>query len=942
MRFGRHLKEVTVPGKEDDCVRYDALKAAIKTQLAARWGGATARDGDASESEASTSGRLEEGLLESTPEASAARRRAFYAALEVEFARLARQYDASLAQLRRKVASLMGEARRGSVLDLLQLGAEDQADADGSPASSTASRASTAAPVVLGAHREQLDRAFRHVYHDVTLARHNASLNYTGMRKIVKKFLKKTCKAIAAAGSTGGDADAALRTELADLLEVIPIPPPPRSPLADDDDASALGVGSGDDDGPGDGLPDDADPLAETRAPAACPSAPGTPGRGAPRATRRGGIHIPLPASPSRALYLASAAAAETEVRHRLRAAPFARGGELHRLADELERAYVQKLMSDSSNTNTRGGGALPPADAEEVTRVARRRLRLIERPAPLAADRLAAFAAGVSFCAFCVSAALWALPASTDASRCPRCSAYFDACVPAFRLTAMPIVWLWCWAGVTRACGAHYINYRFIMEVSLREEAGWHWNAAMAATLTAAWLVIFALFTASTRHGVDPMAAWTVGAPLAPAYYPLGLVVFCALVIVFPPASIFAAASSEGGARVRAESAPRAGFVSRLGRRLLGMLRSCERLFNPHARASLVRSIAHAATAPFGPPVRFRDNLVMDVACSLVRCLVDFETTARFFLTGEYERDRPRLYADHGATSGVITVVPYWFRLQQCVRRFYDAKRGSRERVEHVVNAGKYLVSLLGIGLASVYGFSEISLKHGGFFAHPGQVTWIAVLSIGTLYSYAWDIVMDWGLLEARFESAPAGGSGAGGFLRAVVNRCVPRVRWVTTRHRVFRSRTFYAWAMVSNLIGRFAWAVTITPRAARRGFGGGGKGGGGDRGVCFYVFLGWLDSEAAGTFAATLELLRRAQWTFLRLENEYLNNAARYRSVVAAPALLDEVSGGSGEWDSEWRFERDAREANAKTAAVYAVVFANALVALAVLGVFYLVYSR
>ena len=224
MRFGRHLKEVTVPGKEDDCVRYDALKAAIKTQLAARWGGAAARDGDASESEASTSGRLEEGLLESTPEASAARRRAFYAALEVEFARLARQYDASLAQLRRKVASLMGEARRGSVLDLLQLGAEDQADADGSPASSTASRASTAAPVVLGAHREQLDRAFRHVYHDVTLARHNASLNYTGMRKIVKKFLKKTCKAIAAAGSTGGDADAALRTELADLLEVIPIP----------------------------------------------------------------------------------------------------------------------------------------------------------------------------------------------------------------------------------------------------------------------------------------------------------------------------------------------------------------------------------------------------------------------------------------------------------------------------------------------------------------------------------------------------------------------------------------------------------------------------------------------------------------------------------------------------------------------------------------------
>ena len=32
--------------------------------------------------------------------------------------------------------------------------------------------------------------------------------------------------------------------------------------------------------------------------------------------------------------------------------------------------------------------------------------------------------------------------------------------------------------------------------EVSLEEEAGWHWNAAIAAVLTAGWLVVFALFT--------------------------------------------------------------------------------------------------------------------------------------------------------------------------------------------------------------------------------------------------------------------------------------------------------------------------------------------------------------------------------------------------------------------------------------------------------------
>jgi hypothetical protein len=54
----------------------------------------------------------------------------------------------------------------------------------------------------------------------------------------------------------------------------------------------------------------------------------------------------------------------------------------------------------------------------------------------------------------------------------------------------------------------------------------------------------------------------------------------------------------------------------------------------------------------------------------------------------------------------------------------------------------------------------------------------------------------------------------------------------------------------------------------------------------------------------------------------------------------LLDDV--GSSNWDSEWKFEKEENAANTKTITVYAVVAANAVVALAVIGVFYLVYSR
>ena len=91
--------------------------------------------------------------------------------------------------------------------------------------------------------------------------------------------------------------------------------------------------------------------------------------------------------------------------------------------------------------------------------------------------------------------------------------------------------------------------------------------------------------------------------------------------------------------------------------------------------------------------------------------------------------------------------------------------------------------------------------------------------------------------------------------------------------------------------------------------------------KGGVFFILNGGLTGEAAGTFVAVLELLRRAQWTFLRLENEYLNNSARYRSVVAAPMLLDDV--GSSNWDSEWKFEKAGRGLGCRCSVVDFICF-------------------
>ena len=870
MRFGRHLKEQQIHGYEKDVIHYDTLKKAIKTQLLARWG---ISDDHAERNEGGRDDdvdSVEEALLESAhaEDGGESHRAAFFDAFGSEIRRVSERYDATCARLREKVTALLAEASRPPVLENMSVLAPDTPTGLGTAHSRSQ-------------HDDRVDRAFRHVYHEITIARHVVSLNYTGLRKIAKKYLKKSAKAAYllahAVGTDEHVVDETLRDETRELLSVIS-----EAREAMDLAKGGVGVAAREDEVVGVGITH-SESLGITH-------------------SHHSGS---LLGSPSRTVSRASAAAAEADVRERLRELPCNRGDEPAGMETELERAYTKLLGLDEDEASSDGGGGSGGAD------VARRRLRLIERPAPPAAGQLSSFAFGAGAIAAFALLVMWIQPVTTRGRDCPRCLQYFQASLPAFRLAAIPVVWLWCWAGVTRACGAHYINYRFLLEVSLEEEAGWHWNAAIAAVLTAGWLVVFALFTACVKFGIDPLVP---GSDLSPAYYPLGLLVFVILILTFPPSTIFA---------VGRTAANKSGWSSDGGERGVGSpdsfaakTRRVMRIFNPRARASLLRSIAHMAIAPFGPPIRFRDNLVADVACSMVRCLVDGVTTARFFFSGEYEKRKPSLAEDLGATSPVITAIPYWIRLQQCVRRFYDAKQGSRERIEHVVNAGKYTVSLISIGLASVgrYG-SDID---GSFWSDPGRVAWISCLFIGAVYSYVWDVVMDWGLVEVTKREGANGGEWQWWFPLVPV-----KVRWKTTRDRVFRSTWFYAWAMGSNLVGRFAWAVTITPHM--------------NRGV-FFIFSG-LTNEGLATLVAVVELLRRAQWTFLRLENEYLNNAAHYRSVVAAPMLLDDA--WSERWDAEWRFEREEAAASRTTTAVYVVMGANVGVALAVIGVFYLVYS-
>ncbi|OZJ01989.1 hypothetical protein BZG36_04689 [Bifiguratus adelaidae] len=146
-----------------------------------------------------------------------------------------------------------------------------------------------------------------------------------------------------------------------------------------------------------------------------------------------------------------------------------------------------------------------------------------------------------------------------------------------------------------------------------------------------------------------------------------------------------------------------------------------------------------------------------------------------------------------------------------------FSARRWFLEAMEkvHLWNAGKYVSS---IGAMLAFGPNRI---YGTFVA---RIVYIILCTINSLYTSAWDLRMDWGLLH------------------------------VQCKHPYLRDQTIYPqWcyyvAMPVNVLLRFGWIVNVIP-------------------------VLWLDYRLPYFVSAALEAYRRWQWNFIRMENEHLNN--------------------------------------------------------------------
>uniref|UniRef100_A0A0W0FTA8 Signal transduction protein n=1 Tax=Moniliophthora roreri TaxID=221103 RepID=A0A0W0FTA8_MONRR len=228
-----------------------------------------------------------------------------------------------------------------------------------------------------------------------------------------------------------------------------------------------------------------------------------------------------------------------------------------------------------------------------------------------------------------------------------------------------------------------------------------------------------------------------------------------------------------------------------------------------------------------------FADFWMGDQFCSLVFTLSNLYLFACAYANEFEDWRKCGSTSKYWPVAFVLAILPFIARLVQSIRRYVDSKL-----ITHLINGGKY-------GTGIVYYLMYFIWRHQGGPYNVIFAMWCLVGTIYSVYASAWDFLMDWSLLR-------------------------PRVHYPLLRSELIYSNHIYMYyvAMITNVLIRFIWVIYIPSMGP--------------------------DIYLRQFIAAMLEILRRWQWNFYRLENEHLGNMDQYRVTreVPLPYSLDEYT--------------------------------------------------
>ena len=365
----------------------------------------------------------------------------------------------------------------------------------------------------------------------------------------------------------------------------------------------------------------------------------------------------------------------------------------------------------------------------------------------------------------------------------------------PVFRGLGCLLAWHWLWGASLHVWARYRVNVEFLFDADPRVAATHLDVYAEASVETVVLLALLLIYYKSTyAYGVPGRRS----APRLAAGVPLAAAIFGAWRLVFPW----------------------------------------------KRRRQLWAALGRVVLAPFRE-VRFVDTFVADVLTSMVKVLLDVLWTVCFFLSGDVvaaaASEDDAVFAPTWARSRFATrvltptccLLPVLWRFLQCLRKYNDSGASPRRWLQ-LANATKYALSLF----VSLFSALNVGGGGGGGSVFAAQPFWFAVFVGSSLYSWCWDVFVDWGL-------APY----ADGEVLSRPRRLYPAAWW-------------YRCAAAADSVGRFVWLAQILPPSdtSRR-----------------------IDAIVPDFFVPLLalaELARRSAWSCFRLEHEHVSNAFGHRS--------------------------------------------------------------
>lgn len=226
---------------------------------------------------------------------------------------------------------------------------------------------------------------------------------------------------------------------------------------------------------------------------------------------------------------------------------------------------------------------------------------------------------------------------------------------------------------------------------------------------------------------------------------------------------------------------------------------------------------------------ISFSDFFLADILTSMSKVLSDLERSVCRMVNRQvatiawFEADS--ICGSHSVAIPLVLVLPYFCRLFQCLRQYKDTKEKTC-----LLNALKYSTAVPVILLSALK--YHVFPEHWSSFYRP---LWLMSSVINSLYSFYWDLARDWDL--------------------SVFTRIFQFKTPHICTNIIYGRRWVYYWVISSNLILRCTWTYKLSAH---------------------------LRHNYLTVFTITaLEIFRRFQWIFFRVEKEW-NKMTAFKSNV------------------------------------------------------------